>query len=152
MRHFFFILLSGLLCVHPLFGQASADEQDEKGDRVEAAKVAYITSRLDLNTQQAQQFWPVFNEFETSKKKIRKQLRQLRVDNLLLDGSEDQLKTDIKKMFALRQEELDLEKQYVDKFLKVISAKQLAEFYRSEKEFTKILLKRLHGKGQGRKP
>jgi hypothetical protein len=54
-------------------------------------------------------------------------------------------------MFALRQEELDLEKSYSDKFLKVLKAKQMIEFYRAEKEFTKILLKRLkeNRKGDG---
>ena len=46
-------------------------------------------------------------------------------------------------MFSLRQEELDLEKSYSEKFMKVISARQLADFYKAEKEFTKMLLKKL---------
>jgi Spy/CpxP family protein refolding chaperone len=108
--------------------------------------VAFISTKLNLSTTQAQQFWPLFNEFETARKRIRKQIRQLRIDNLLLGGSEEELKTDIRKLFALRQEELDLEKTYAEKFLKVLTPKQLVEYYRLEKEFTKVLLRRLKGR------
>ena len=135
----------------PAIAQQGPDDLDERGgDRVQAAKVAYITSKLGLTTVQAQQFWPLYNEFEIARKKIRKQIRQLRIDNMIIDANEDQLKTDIKKLFSLRQEELDLEKLYSEKFLKVISAKQLAEYYRSEKEFTRLLIKRLKGGRGGR--
>jgi len=128
-------------------GQRGNNLQEDRGDRIQAAKVAYITTKLNLSSAQAQQFWPIFNEFEVARKKIRKQLRQLRMDNLLLDGSEDQMKADIKKQFDLRQEELELEKNYSEKFLKVITVKQLTEYYRSEKEFTKLLIRKLKGRG-----
>jgi len=134
------------------FGQAPNPTEGggDKRERIQAAKVAFIASRLNLNTSQAQQFWPVFNEFEAAKKKIKKQMKQLRIDNIMMDGSDDQLKTDIKKFFSLRQEELDLEKSYSDKFLKAISPKQLVDYYRCEKEFTRILLKKLKERRGGR--
>lgn len=154
MKRFIPTILSTILFFLTLVAahaQPGPEDLDERGgDRVQAAKVAYITSKLSLTTVQAQQFWPLYNEFEAARKKIRKQIRQLRIDNMLLDANEDQLKTDIKKLFALRQEELDLEKLYAEKFLKVISAKQLAEYYRSEKEFTRMLIKRLKGGRGGR--
>lgn len=132
-----------------LAAHAQDNRKEERAEKVQAAKVAYITTKINLTTQQSQQFWPVYNELENSRKKIRKSIRALRVDNAA-GGSEVEIAADIKKMFALRQEELDLEKLYSDKFLKVISASQLAEFYRSEKEFTKLLLRRL-GEGMGKR-
>lgn len=137
------ILAAFALMVFMATSAMAQPDQEDKSEKITAAKVAYITSRLNLTTAQAQQFWPVFNEFEAARKKIRKQMRLLRVEAKLSDPSEDEVKADIKKMFALRQEELDLEKQYSEKFLKVISARQLAEYYRSEKEFTKLLLNKL---------
>ncbi len=142
MNQFRNILLITMLLVNGLLANAQAD-QEERGDRIQAAKVAYITSKLNLSTSQAQQFWPLYNEFEEARKKIRKQIRQLRIDNMVLDGSDEELKADIRKLFALRMEELQLEKTYSEKFLTVLSPKQLAEYYRSEKEFTRLLLKRL---------
>ena len=143
------IILTLLFCNLSINGLAQGGKKEERNERVQAAKVSFITTKLDLNTTQAQQFWPMYNEYEAERKKIRKQMRQLKVDNILSDGTEDQLKTDIKKMFVLRQEELDLEKSYSDKFLKVLSAKQMVQFYRAEKEFTKVLLKRLRESRNG---
>ena len=140
------VILLFFMALRPAFAQPGTEDMEDKGERVEAAKVAYITSKLNLSTVQAQQFWPIFNEFETSKKKIRKQIKQLRIGNAISEGTEEQIKADIKKMFQLRQEELDLEKSYSEKFIKAISIKQLAEFYKSEKDFTKMLLNRLHGR------
>lgn len=142
---FLFLLFTRLVCP----GQ---NTEENPSDRLTAARVAYITNRLNLNTNQAQQFWPVFNEFEAARKKIRKQIRLLKVESQVLDGTEEEIKNDLKKLLALRQEELDLEKAYLDKFLKVLSAKQLAEYYRAEKEFTRLLVKkfkdrRAQGKG-----
>lgn len=131
------------------FAQPGGGDKEEKSERVQAAKVAYITNRLNLSTTQAQQFWPMYNEFEEARKKIRKQLRHLRIDNQVNTGTDEQIKADIRKFFQLRQEELELEKQYAEKFLKVLTPKQVAEYYRAEREFTKMLLKRLRGRRGG---
>jgi Spy/CpxP family protein refolding chaperone len=131
------------------FAQQGGGDREEKSERVQAAKVAFITNRLNLSTTQAQQFWPMYNEFEEARKKIRKQLRQLRIDNQVNTGTDEQIKADIRKFFQLRQEELELEKQYAEKFLKVLTPKQVAEYYRAEREFTKMLLKRLRGRRGG---
>jgi hypothetical protein len=63
-----------LLSVLPTIAQPGPDDPEERGggERVQAAKVAYITSKLALTTVQAQQFWPLYNEFEAARKKIRK--------------------------------------------------------------------------------
>jgi len=135
------------LCLLPFLPiqlvSAQGRRQEENSEKVMAAKVAYITSRLNLNTTQAQQFWPVYNEFEAARKKIRAQMKSNRRENKLGEGNEEQLKGSIKKQFSIRQEELDLEKLYSEKFMKILSAKQVADFYESEKEFTKLLLRRL---------
>ena len=127
---------------------AQGRRHEENSEKVMAAKVAYITSRLNLNTNQAQQFWPVYNEFEAARKKVRAQMKGLHREIKHGEANEEQLKGSIRKHFAMRQEELDLEKQYSEKFIKILSAKQVADFYESEKEFTKLLLRRLKNGNQ----
>lgn len=120
----------------------------EKLEKVQAAKVAYITSKLSLSTEQAQNFWPVFNEFESARRKIRFQLKGLNKEGRNNQLSEEQLKASVRKRLALKQEELDLEKLYAEKFMKILSASQVVELYESEKEFTRLLLKQWKG-GEG---
>ncbi len=127
--------------------KARAQRPEEKAEKIQAAKVAYITSKLNLTTAQAQTFWPVYNEFEGGKKKIRFQMKGLQKESKQGQLNDEQIKANVRKRLALRQEELDLEKQYVEKFLKVISASQVADLYDSEKEFTKLLLNRWKGEG-----
>ncbi|MDQ4141679.1 MAG: hypothetical protein M3142_14310, partial [Bacteroidota bacterium] len=65
-----------------------------------------------------------------------------------------QLREAINEMHAVRQNELNVEKKYTDKFLKVISVRQLATLYQSEREFTRVLLKKLdnqHPRAYGRR-
>lgn len=123
-------------------------DPEDRMEKTEAARVAYITTRLNLNSQQAQQFWPLFNEMEAAKKKIRKLIRQLVIENKTPESSDEQVKEDLKKFFSLRQEQLDVEKSYSEKFMKVLSPKQVVDLFRSEKEFTKMLIKRIRGKGK----
>ena len=35
-----------------------------KKDKVKALKVAYITEELNLTTEEAQRFWPIYNAFD----------------------------------------------------------------------------------------
>lgn len=130
-----------------LFAQGSG-RLAEKLEKVQAAKVAYITSKLSLSTEQAQNFWPVFNEFESARRKIRFQLKGLNKEGRNNQLSEEQLKASVRKRLALKQEELDLEKLYAEKFMKILSASQVVELYESEKEFTRLLLKQWKG-GEG---
>jgi hypothetical protein len=123
----------------------------EKVEKVQAAKVAYITSKLNLSTEQSQNFWPVFNEYESARRKIRFQVKGLQREGKHGQLNEEQMKASVRKRFALRQEELDLEKQYAEKFMKILSAAQVAELYESEKEFTRLLLNRWKGEGGGGK-
>ena len=35
----------------------------QNGNRLEALKIAYITKRLDLSPEEAQKFWPIYNQY-----------------------------------------------------------------------------------------
>lgn len=114
-----------------------------KLEKLKAAKVAYLSTRMNLNTTEAQQFWPLYNEYEDKKQKIKKELRKLRIDNDIVTGTDAENLADLRKMMQIRQDQLDIDKEYMEKFLKVFSPKKMVEFYTYEKEFTRLLLKRL---------
>jgi hypothetical protein len=49
-----------LICTLNLFSQQS---QDPDGSRIEALKIAYLTKKLNLSPEEAQRFWPVYNNY-----------------------------------------------------------------------------------------
>lgn len=124
---------------------STAWAQPGNKEKIEAAKIGFISERLELTPKQAKAFWPMYNEYSAKKKEIRKAINQLKIENS--DNETDaEILDDIKKINLYKQREVDIEKEYVDKFLTVITPKQLAALYKAEKQFTKILLDKLKDK------
>src|SRR5690349_15870280 len=54
------------------------DDDGEKGNgsRIEALKIAYLTKKLNLSTDEAQKFWPIYNQYMGEIRKTRIDARQ----------------------------------------------------------------------------
>ena len=123
----------------------------ERLGQLENAKIAFLTSRVTLSQEQAQRFWPVYNEFTTKRRELAHSTRQLRqADPAAL--SDQQVRDNISQSFALRQQELNLEKEYFEKFQKVISLRQVAQLFHAERDFTREVIRRVAGAGAGGQP
>lgn len=46
-----------------LFANLSYAQKDDKHERIEALKTAYFTQQLELTSEQAQRFWPIYNNY-----------------------------------------------------------------------------------------
>lgn len=115
-------------------------------EKIDAQKVAFITKSLLLTTIEAQQFWPVYNEFNDKNEELLKAFRKnniedknVDVDNITekeaLDMADDQI--------IQAQKILDLRKKYHAEFKKVLPPKKLLKLYQAERDFKKYLLKEI---------
>lgn len=145
------------LAVALLAGTFAAQAQGggRKGQRLaqlENAKIAFITNRVALTQDQAQRFWPLYNEFSDKRRDINRSGRLLRRD--VTEGMTDQqIRENFNQSFVLRQQELNLEKEYFDKFQKVISLRQVSQLFLAERDFTKEVIRRVAGgAGAGQVP
>ena len=110
--------------------------QDQKvRDKIEAARIAYITDQLQLTPGEAEKFWPVYREFAEKRRGIRQQMRETRTTN---PPQTDQEAVD--QQFKMKQQELDLEKDYSGRLLKVISAQKLRSLPQAERKFRQMIL------------
>ena len=137
-----------LLVLAPAARAQGGARQGQRLAQLENAKIAFITNRVTLTQDQAQKFWPVYNEFSARRRELNRSSRLLRRD--VTEGmSDQQIRENITQSFALRQQELNLEKEYFEKFQKVISLRQVAQLFVAERDFTKEVIKRVAG-GPGR--
>jgi hypothetical protein len=131
------LILTSLLTV--LFLPAkSQDDSDQKGGRIEALKIAYLTKKLDLSPAEAQKFWPVYNNYTSELKGARTEQRQNKASEL---DTEDKI--------------LNIRKKYSSEFSRAISNDKINTFFRSEKEFGNYVQKELQNRRlnqQQRKP
>jgi hypothetical protein len=111
--------------------------------QLDNAKIAFITSRLTLTQDQAQLFWSTYNEFVGKRRELNRSARLLRRDADNAGLSDIQLRDNFTQDFAIRQQQLNLEKDYFERAQKVLTLRQLAQLYQAERDFTKEVLRRV---------
>jgi hypothetical protein len=124
-----------------LFAQGTEDGNE----KIKAQKVAFITQKLSLTPQEAQVFWPVYNEYDQKRNTI---LSQRRNTSVYYNQNEEKLsekETDeiISKYVQLQKEEASLLDEYNAKFRKILSAKKVMKLYVAEVEFKNFLLRQI---------
>src|SRR5438477_13202007 len=66
-----------------LKGFSQQDVTDPKdGSRLEALKIAYLTKKLDLSSEEAQRFWPVYNKYIEEIRGVRKEQKEKNLGEL----------------------------------------------------------------------
>ena len=109
-------------------------------DKVRAAHIAYITDQLALTPEEAEKFWPIYREFAVKRKEIRQELRDMK-RNPDPNKTQDQIDKElVEKQFDVKQKELNLEKDYSGRLLKVISAQKLRTLPDAERRFRQMIL------------
>lgn len=112
-------------------------------EKIESARIGFITERLGLTPDQAERFWPLYNEYRTRNQDAGIKYRQYRAGIDVNDLTEDQSARMVEMELQMKQHRLDLEKEYSKKMLDVISTQQVASLRNAEKDFRGILLRRL---------
>lgn len=134
-----------------IIGAASATanaqrRSEEEIKKIQDAKVAIITNRLNLTPEQSTGFWPMYNEYSQKRREIHRAQRKIINDKKAEGQNDEAVLNNLKEVQELRQKELDLEKEYQNKFLKVITASQVIELYKAERTFNDMLIQRLKQK------
>ncbi len=132
MKRILFLLICISLTV-------AATGQNAK-NKLQAQRVAFITQRLNLTPEEAQQFWPVFNQYTEKLQQIRTAVKEEKTVDELSD-------TDTEKMilseFDRESRELDLKKDLYQKLRKIISVKKIAKLHRAERDFKGMLIEKI---------
>jgi hypothetical protein len=142
LRRLLLLVLLSLGSIASALAQRSDASDGPRTERLESARVAYLTDKLALTPEQSQRFWPVYKEYTEKRRNLRREGGGLRGKDLSV-MTDKEIKTAMERQFAVRQSELNLDKEYADKFQKVISLRQVAQLHRAEREFTRALIRRL---------
>ncbi len=78
--------------------------------KVEAARIGLISQRLGLTPEQAEKFWPIYNEFTQKRMEKRQEFRQAQ-QQVDPDNPDPKKEGELVKLgLKLRQDEVDLER------------------------------------------
>jgi hypothetical protein len=98
----------------------------QDGHRLEALKIAYITKNLDLSPEEAQKFWPIYNQYAA-------ELKQARQNAVRNNSSEIEMDEAV----------LNIRKKYSVQFGQVLSPQKVDTFFKSEKDFGRFVQKEM---------
>lgn len=132
-----------------LFMSAFAQPKHEsKKEEMQAKKVAFIATELELSTEEAQRFWPVYNEYQAEIDKIRmEQMDNMKVMMEARKSGTNLSDTEIEKImtarFANQSKLLEMEKKYYERFKKVLPMEKVARFYAAEERFKVEMLREM---------
>lgn len=135
------------ICIF-LFTTVTVVAQGINRDRIRALKTAHITNALNLTSNEAEKFWPVYNAYEQNIHQLKVVRRQQINRKLRLAGGIDKI-TNIEADKILQElvgieSNISKENQNLYKNLKgIISSKKIIKLKWAEQSFNKELLKRL---------
>lgn len=142
MKNFVFILFFGMICFAGIPMGLAQESRQARFERIEAEKVAFITKELQLNTREAQRFFPVYNEY---RKEITAVLQASRGNG---DGRGRQRSNRIDEL-AVETELLTIKKKYRTQFSNIVGAARSSRFFEAEREFREKLVLELRRRGGG---
>lgn len=152
MKQIAFTLFACVLSLS-LFAQDKPANQDDarkqRWEDMKAKRAAYYTEKIGLTSEEAQLFWPVFNELQDKKWKLHMQMSaQFR------NGKKDDQGRPIidfakvnDELIRIKVQEANLDKIYHEKFKKILNPEKLFRYYGAERDWANKLLKDIEKRG-----
>lgn len=122
----------------------------ERKEKIETMKIGFLTEKLDLTPEEAQKFWPVYNQYHNKQEELRKTRKmEVREGAANLENMNDKdIEALVDNEIVFRQKELDIQKEYHKQFKSVLPIKKVAKLYRAEEMFKRELVRKIQ---EGRK-
>lgn len=141
------------MCVLIAF-QIQVNAQDKPDEKIRSIKVAYITERLSLTPQEAEKFWPVYNDFENQKGEIHRNRKNIAEE--FIKNQENLSDADVNKMLddliKYNQAESELHLKTDKKFREILPPAKVMKLHIAEVQFRNYLINKFreqHGKREG---
>ena len=124
--------------------------QNREGLRkIESARIALITERLNLTPEQAEKFWPLYREYTEQRRELRREFLATR-RSTDTNMTEEQSKALLDKGIQLKERLLELERRYTERLGAVITNQQLLQLRQAEEDFRQMLLERVENRRERR--
>lgn len=141
---FLFTLALFLLSQTSAIAQRGKGHDKERYERYKSEKVSFLTTNLDLSPEEAQKFWPLYNQMEKERTEMQMKRRQL--ENKVREAEDNISDEEIIKLanefVGTQEKEGALNKKYNEEFFKILPAKKVLQLYKVEGEFRMYLFKK----------
>ena len=150
----FFLVIVALFC---LSGICAQDQQQGKGwrmspDEYRNRQQEFITRRADLTEVEASAFFPVYFELQKQKMELNGELRRKMRAAWKDQLTEEEAAVLVEEMADMKLKCDQLDKDYLQKFVKLIPATKMMKVQMAEEEFRRELLRDMEHGHEARAP
>lgn len=142
-----FLIIFFLVSIYS-FGQ---DSKNEKKEQIKALKVGFITNELSLTTEEAAEFWPIYNAFEDRQYELKnrkmKAIKAKMNDDSLDRMSEKDASGLLAQMESVDNELYQIRRKFSTNLKEILPATKIIKLKKAEEDFKKKLLQQYRDKG-----
>ena len=134
---YFITLVACLFCIATFAQKKNQTSETE----FRAKQQTYMSQKAGLTQEESKQFFPLYFEFQDKKKDINKEAWEIAREGRKPETTEKEYEEIIDKLFDNQETIAKLEKEYIKKYRKILSAKKIYMVYWAERKFTRNMLK-----------
>lgn len=125
------------------YAQTVSPKAQNRLEQFKAEKRAYLIKEIGLTPAEEKQFFPLYEELQSKKFQLNRKVREemKRIAHSTMPVSENEYAASAAAINDLPLQEALLEKEYFEKFKKILSPKKMFLYKRAEALFAKKLLK-----------
>ena len=97
--------------------------------KIQAVKESFISQKLNLTTNEAKAFWPLYRKYSEELTAV-KILKRINNSNSTADGAKQ-----VDKDLEYESQLVEIKKHYRDEFYKILTPEKVSILYKSEHEF-----------------
>lgn len=139
------IALLSALTISATEKNGNGHKGEKNDDQIKSAKIAFFTTYIGLTPAEAKDFWPLYDEYRSECRKCHKRGRKILESIKDLDSKgnyqERQMTKLLMEFHEAFQKEGELNKLYMNEFLKVLPVSKVAKLYLAEEEFRMEMIK-----------
>ena len=115
------------------------------GEQMQVERIAYFTEKIGLTPEEAQLFWPIYNEMDNKRTAMFEErasiIRKFMDESAKM--SDKQIDEQLNRLVAIQQQEMALPAEYDAKFRKALPARKVMNLYVAEMGFRNYLLQKM---------
>jgi len=147
-------IVSLVLAVSSIVAAQNEKKDSNWKEKMEAEKIAFLTAEMDLTTEEAQAFWPVYNKVKAVRDEVNKAMwdsfKALK-EAMNSDASDQEISRLLNEYLSASQMASSINAQYLQDYEKVLPAKKVAKYYLVEEKFRKFQFNKLQGGAPGQR-
>ena len=135
-----------------ILGSFFTQAQTRKGnaEKIRAFKVAFLTEKLNLTEEEAQDFWPLYNVYDKKMMQLRREERYSIKKKIKDSGGLDSLSEKESRLFfdkikSVAKLQYETKNDFYNKLPKVLPYKKILQLEIAEYEFHRKLIRKLKG-------